>query len=82
MQAAHDISHVGFTKESDTQKRTFRTQHDTSPKTFISPLENHLAPQKPRFSLLLHAETSCSPPADSLLTKHTPLLPHSLPPSV
>ena len=34
------------------------------------------SPQNPRFSLLTHAETSSSPPAESLLPKGAPLLPH------
>ena len=36
-------------------------------------------PQKPRFSPPLHAETSSSLPAESLLPKHTPLLPLAAP---
>ena len=52
-------------------------------KNFISPLENHIAPQKPRFSPLTHAEISPSAPAESLLPKHAPLLPHrTCPPTV
>ena len=82
MQAVHDISHVGFTKESDTQKRTFRTQHETSPKT-SSLLSKYSQTSKPTLLTAPACRNVLLPPAESLLLKHTPLLPQrTCPPTV